>query len=115
MTADVDLRVPLRDCTPWCEDGDRHADEHPEDRSCWSEFSRVALSNHKPIKMDDGTYWSSFVSVYLRREVGADEPLIYVHSEETDKELRFTIGEANQLAATLLQLIETHCAATDVD
>jgi hypothetical protein len=91
------LEVPLRTCTPWCENGDGHGDEHPEDRSCWSTFQVVPLSQHSTSKYTHGTWRIAYLNVYLRRLPQSVEPLLYVHSEETDEEIRLTLDEARRL------------------
>jgi hypothetical protein len=55
MSAEA-LEIPLRDCEPWCERGDRHADEHPEDRDCLSTFRPVPLSNHRAVQVVGGAW-----------------------------------------------------------
>jgi hypothetical protein len=95
--AEVSLEVPLRECTSWCEVGGGHGDEHPDDRACWSTYQIVPLSRHQALRMGDGKFWQAFLNVYLRRRVGEDEPVIYVHSEEADKEIVLTLAEAAEL------------------
>jgi hypothetical protein len=89
-TPQVVLAVPVRPCAPWCEKGDGHGDEHPEDRRCWSDYAIVPMRRHNPMQLVGDTWQMAYLNVYLHRGAGEDETLVYVHSEETDNELRLT-------------------------
>jgi hypothetical protein len=107
--ATVDLIVPLRPCTPWCRDGDGHGDEHPEDRTCWSDYAHVVLSRHKPAHYNDDTWKMAFLNVYLRREPELEEfPHVVIPTpRRPDHELRLTRDEARTLRDHLTGLIAT--------
>ena len=104
----AELEAPLRACEPWCENGDGHGQEHPEDRSCWSTYEVLGLSHpfHRPSHYTDGTWRRAYLNVYLRREPQREEGGIVIHSEETDRELRLTRTEALDLRDMLDSLID---------
>ena len=111
MTTSTELLVPVRPCTSWCEDGpEAHADQHPRDRSCWSTYQIVPLSRHEPHQTVDGQWLQAWLNVYLRRRADESESLIYIHSEETDKELVLTTDEAHELHRVLGNLLQAEGA-----
>ncbi|WP_370705096.1 hypothetical protein [Nocardioides sp. MH1] len=100
--------MPIRGCTPWCtESPEAHAKQHPEDRSRWPTFRIVPQSEHRPSQYADGTWRMAYLNVYLRRLPDRDDALVYIHSEETDAELRLTLGEARDLIDYLVTLVDT--------
>jgi hypothetical protein len=56
--------------------------------------------------MGDGEWHRAWLNVYLRRFPLDPTPRVFIHSEETDNELRLTLPEAKQLLGVLQQLIE---------
>lgn len=98
----VDVRaIPLRACATWCEEGTGHADQHPADRSCWSEFHRVTTSSHKPVSMGRGEWVSDWVDVFLRRRPGAEEATLSIFRQGDEVEIMLTLEEAQQLVTVL--------------
>lgn len=56
--------------------------------------------------MVDGQWWQAFLNVYLRRRAQEDEPLVYIHSEETDQEIILTLEEARELRRVIGTLLD---------
>lgn len=104
---EVDLRLPLRDCEPWCQDGDGHGDEHPDDRSCWSSFNPIPLSQHPVIKMGPREWQSAYADVYLRRLPTASKPTVQIHSQDDDRVVVLTLEEAARLRDALAAMLAT--------
>ena len=106
MTADLDLTVPLRPCTPWCTDGDGHPGDHPEDRSCWSGLHRVPMQRRPLVKYYTDEWHYDFVTVHLWRRPTEAEPFVMIHHQYADHELPFTLDEARSLHEALTQLLD---------
>ena len=102
-----DLRVPLRQCEPWCTEGNGHADEHPDDRSCWSTFNPVPLTRHAAVKFGPQEYLHASVDVFLRRRPELDRPELMLHTEADDHEMVMTLDEAVMLRDAITALLET--------
>lgn len=96
--------VPLRACEAWCTESDLHANEHPEDRSCWSEFLQVPLRLGKAEK--SGAVWYlDHIEAVLRRRPESVESTIVLHVDSTDAETVLTIDEATRLRDYLTELL----------
>lgn len=103
INAPADLEYPVRDCLPWCEEVDGHADAHPDDRRCWSTYLVVPLSRaeHKPAHMTDGTWQRDHLNVYAARKPEETDAHVVLHHDGSETELWMTLAEAEALASHL--------------
>lgn len=97
----------LVECLPWCVDRNGHPDEtYRDDQRCFGEELSVDLSLHREIpeaRLDERTgNWHSApdsVKVYAERTPDQD---VQVHLQRGDgPEVRYTVGEAQQLVEAL--------------
>lgn len=105
-----EFSIPLRECAPWCVDGDGHGDAHPEDRSCWSDIPNLLMSRMPPVRWSDNDWGFDSIMVCARRRPEGLTAEIVLTYEGTSLrnpgcELRFTAEEAAALAARLTHLV----------
>lgn len=106
-----ELAIPLRECAPWCIEGDGHPDEFPEDRYCRTRAQVVPLSLGEPYK-EAGAWYLPSVDLYMSRERTEDEPKFsLVHDDLCPAGIRFTEAELRQLAGAALLLLDKADAA----
>jgi hypothetical protein len=99
-----EFAVPLRECAPWCVEGDGHPNEHPADRYCSVNPRTVALSLSEPYE-SEGAWFLSSVDLYMTRERNEDEPR-FVLSHDGMAGIRFTENELRQLLGAGLLLLD---------
>lgn len=105
------LAVPLRECAPWCTEGDGHQNAHPEDRYCRTDSKVVPLSLGEAYK-SDGAWFLPGVDLYMTREYDEDEPrFTLVHEELAPAGIQFTENELRQLLGSGLMLLDKAEAA----
>lgn len=105
MTVDLDLTVPLRPCTPWCDDPDGHPRNHPEDRRCWSPSVVVPMRLMRAVEMVDGEWWLDRLDLYLQRRPDEDVTRVLINHEPSGEYL-LTLEEAAELRDALTSLLE---------
>ena len=97
------------ECTPWCTDGDGHADaETPDEQFCRSAAHTVELA-----QASDGAGWRNRVHVHLYRDaMGVDNaggtvldpPRIEVLGGGVEDPMSLSTREARELGELLLRL-----------
>jgi hypothetical protein len=101
--------VPAVVCTPWCQQGDGHPEDHfVEDQTCYSPERDV------PVRGDaDALGWTPYVSAYATRRAGRpDEVELHLAVDDVDRAAGLTPGAARDLARYLVEAAELVEAAT---
>ncbi|MBF6233775.1 DUF6907 domain-containing protein [Nocardia farcinica] len=100
LVVGVDRLVPdpIRPCPPWCDNPNRHDDELPVDRSCWSTDRSIALNRDRW-----GAGLPTIVDTGAQLRAGDTEALVLISLRGGAKDLglRLTPWEARRLAADL--------------
>lgn len=101
----TDSLATLRTCASWCTDGDGHPDQHPDDRSCWSDYLPTTLTLY-PLVRTAGEHWEPRqLDIVLQWRPETAQPHVVLFEGYEDTEIRLTLNEASTLLANLTRAL----------